>query len=609
MTNNDCPSINRLSSISKAQGAILGAAVGDALGWPQEDRARRADKQLTRSKEFPIYQFQQWLRRTGGRFYLHEEVILPGEYSDDTQLLLCTARSLLSHKEWWHYLTRQELPVWTLYERGGGTTTKRAAAMWLAGREPWLPPKKMDRQRYFEAGGNGVAMRIMPHCLLGASETNFREIAKNIVANGVCTHGHPRALVGALAYGFAMWLAFRETGTLPYGGIIEKVLSAVETWSELPDFDDIWPMWKRSAYEITAGKYNQHWRETVEEMRRLLECTRGAIEQGALAVDQEVLAQLGCFDRKINGAGTIAAAASIFLASRYAADPFHGLVEAAFASGADTDTIASMTGGLLGAVVGNEWLQDHAEQVQDTAYLRILSQDLTKERSVDKDKQSLITRISRKDIDYFIKKLKTSKRDDTVSLPDGRDTQVLKQEYHQTRSKTTLAVSWKLVTTDGQSLYIKQFARGKDSTGQETRELISGPAEMQSKIELQPVEVVKTGVQILVHDMMRARLFYEKVLGLKVLKESSVFVNLGGVIALVSADHEKDLGRQAENYTLNKNIIIYIETRSLKAAYENVRRFGAIVLNQICHRHGRRFFRCLDPDGNVVELTEAVGST
>ena len=59
---------------------------------------------------------------------------------------------------------------------------------WLAGREPWRSSKHLDRQRYFKAGGNGVAMRIMPHCLIDVFEPDFGKIAKHIVANGVATH-------------------------------------------------------------------------------------------------------------------------------------------------------------------------------------------------------------------------------------------------------------------------------------------------------------------------------------------------------------------------------------------------------------------------------------
>lgn len=348
----------------KAQGALLGAAFGDALGWPQEDRSRK----IGRSSDQTIHleEFQQWRRRAGGRFYAHEEIINSGEYSDDTQLLLCVARSLLSDSQWLENFTLRELPAWTLYERGAGGATKRAVESWITGQEPWRQTPIEKAKIYFNAGGNGVAMRILPHCLSAIYETDFPKIAKNIIADGICTHGHPRALVGALAYGFAICESLKKTGTLGYGEIVERVLSNVNSWSEFPDLSDLWPNWKQTAEELNNREYLFTWKETVREMLNLLELCRSAMKQGALSIDEEVLTRLGCFDREMNGAGTITASASIFLAARYAADPCNGIIEAAFAKGADTDTLASMTGGLLGAILGIEWLENRVKRIQDS---------------------------------------------------------------------------------------------------------------------------------------------------------------------------------------------------------------------------------------------------
>ena len=43
----------------------------------------------------PTTRFEDWERRSGGRFFAHREMIRAGEYSDDTQLTL--AVSSLSH--------------------------------------------------------------------------------------------------------------------------------------------------------------------------------------------------------------------------------------------------------------------------------------------------------------------------------------------------------------------------------------------------------------------------------------------------------------------------------------------------------------------------------
>lgn len=116
-----------------------------------------------------------WIQRAGGRFYAHEEEIKAGEYSDDTQLIIATGRSLLESDDWYQVLTEVELPLWTAHERGGGGATKRAAASWLSGKPPWTTPAA-DQRRYFEAGGNGVIMRILPHCVWGQNPTTSKAL-------------------------------------------------------------------------------------------------------------------------------------------------------------------------------------------------------------------------------------------------------------------------------------------------------------------------------------------------------------------------------------------------------------------------------------------------
>ncbi len=191
----------------RAIGAMLGAAYGDALGWPNERTGRIKNRQ----SQGKLQELKAWTRRSGGRFYPHDELIEAGDYSDDTQLILCLSRSLLHGEKWREYWTQIELPFWTLYERGGGGATKRAANAWLDGKNPWAEnrnPKEV--KKYFEAGGNGVAMRVLPHILYNADCDNFDAISLNIFLDGIVTHGHPRALAGALAYGYALWKSLRR---------------------------------------------------------------------------------------------------------------------------------------------------------------------------------------------------------------------------------------------------------------------------------------------------------------------------------------------------------------------------------------------------------------
>jgi ADP-ribosylglycohydrolase/predicted enzyme related to lactoylglutathione lyase len=588
---------HQLSAIAKARGAFLGAAVGDALGWPQEMPWNRLDKPKNSSQQTFNNRFQQWSHKAGGKYYPHEEVILAGEYTDDTQLLLCTARSLLYGKDWWKHFTQRELPTWNCYERGGGGATKRATKQWLDGKQPWSSSTDKDREKYFDAGGNGVAMRVLPHCILGATETDFSNVARNIAANGVCTHGHPRALVGALAYGFAVWVALRETATLQYGALIERVLVEIKSWSVLPDLQDICPTWKNAVLEFSGGGYEESWETTVTEMEQLLKDCQKGMKRGALSVEQEVLTKLGCFEKKVKGAGTVGAAASIFLASRYAVDPLAGVIEAAFASGADTDTIASMTGGLLGAIAGVEWLQHYADRVQDSEYIKKLAERLVQPTfSTLKDEN----RATKSLLDSFIEKLKESKSGDRVSIPDGREAKVSAVIEHKSLSQSTLAVSWKLDVADGQSLYVKKISRTKNN---EKLEVKNNNSHRQN-IELQPVNVLKVALKLPVRDLDKTRFFYEKVLGIKVEKELPGLITYDGIVLESLASKKSLNNNNLEGFNTRPNNTIYIEIESLDEAYNNVVSFGSKILQPISEKSDRRIFTCSDPEGNEVKIIE-----
>ena len=66
--------------MEKCKGAMLATAIGDALGWPNEPRAKNRAKK-TRAMD----NFVGWIRSSNNPRW-HDEKILPGEYSDDTQL-------------------------------------------------------------------------------------------------------------------------------------------------------------------------------------------------------------------------------------------------------------------------------------------------------------------------------------------------------------------------------------------------------------------------------------------------------------------------------------------------------------------------------------------
>lgn len=582
----------------KARAAFWGAAAGDALGWPQEMPGRRV-AEPGKDRSGSIGSFETWQRRSGGRFMPHQETIHAGEYSDDTQLLLCTARAIVQGKNWLQHLAFIELPAWSAYERGGGGATKRAVEILANGSLPWSDEIDIERRlQYFNAGGNGVAMRILPHSLRGVHDDDFQATSRAIFLNGICTHGHPRALLGALLYGYVAWRAFRHSGTLPYGYLIESALDDSSAWSALPKATGVRD-WEESANKVLNRKVHELWSDTIGEIRNLLHTAASGIRAGALSIDNRVLAELGCFDRKINGAGTISAVASIYLASKYAPDPQHGLIEAAFSKGADTDTLASMVGALLGAVSGLDWLQTYRNQLQDESYLETLAEQICKldgDSIWDDNLRGRATK-TRSEIDRFTRDLKQSREGGSLILPDGRQARVQRREVLSAHTPGLHGETWVLRTADGQTLHIKKLSRPRTDQG----EAASAPIPKPKKKGRFTAKV--QAVKLTVRDLERSRLFYRETLGLKIKRESKNVVNFGGIICLVPLDYANDSEFPAD-VTLPTRSIICLETSDLELSHLRVSDSKDARVTAIREMAGRRFFRCVDPDKNVLEVFE-----
>jgi len=437
--------------IDKYLGALLGAASGDALGWPNEYNSKNVKRDIPKNK----HMFQKWLRRDGGRFWSHEEEINPGEYSDDTQLIIATARSLQYGKNWSKHFTKVELPAWISYERGGGGATKRAADAWKKGINPWSASKdkNADVVKYFNAGGNGVAMRILPHVF--RNEQNTEELIHQVVLNGIFTHGHPRALVGATLYADALICLSNKTKTLGYGELVSTLLQRKDNWGKFPSLQKM-DSWLSMADSALKTKYMDIWDSVVKEVVRLLETAQEGLNEGALDMGSGVLEKLGCFDKNINGAGTVTAVASIYLASKYASSPQLGVVEAAYLKNADTDTLASMVGGLLGMLHGTEFISGSWMDVQDYEFLKQL---VHLEQKKDEPSQDNMKDVLDYNNPTFKSRLKQLKPNDTISALPFKKLTVKEKRQNKVNTNGALIHTVKLVSEEGQSIFIKTFEK------------------------------------------------------------------------------------------------------------------------------------------------------
>lgn len=565
----------------KAVGAMLGAACGDALGWPNERVGKSKAPQQPQGR---LHEFRRWTRRSGGRFFPHEEIIEAGEYSDDTQLILCLSRSLLKGERWFEFYTQVELPFWSLYERGGGGATKRAVDSWQNGIEPWNRNRKpQDVKRYFDAGGNGVAMRALPHALYLCDE-DFDKVANSIFMDGLTTHGHPRALLGALVYGYALWASLRKEAKLGYGELIEEIIANEAAWSPIPSQGKFSKEWLAQAQKHLKD-YKKLWLSTKEEILKYLDICKSELSRGALSFDDDALEKLQCFNKQISGAGTVAAIASVYLASRYAADPINGVIKAAFAIGSDTDTIASMAGGLLGCINGSDWLSSVKSRIQDYSYLEKTALKLSTRQT---DEPSEIPPVRSNKLKRWLDNVVADKTSNYVALPNGIKATIEDREVQIGRNGKYKIDFLRLITTEGQRIYIHKKSRGSYNINQ--KEL---PFEQQSN-------ALVFGPKLTVTSFEKSVNFYKDLLGLSIKRQSNDLVVFNEGLVLIKRGYTNSF------VDTEYKSILYIEKKNINSIYSKSIAIGVKIVThlEIWGKTTRKYFRCLDNDDNLIEIFE-----
>jgi len=341
---NNIPDLKETRIVNSA----LWAAVGDALGFITELADLQGVKR--RAGETEIQTTLSWRRAIGGRF--GALATLPaGAYSDDTQLRLATCRAIRSDG---HFdveaFAKIELPVWLSYGIGGGLSTKAAAGALRHQDVNWYSNFFKDRSAsYIEAGGNGAAMRIQPH--VWASKTaDPAEYIPEVIRNAVCTHGHMRAIFGAVFHGFCLAETIRS-GDIANPDVWQQGLK----WaSEIPRFiredSELRAFWLPS-WEVKS-RTSIH--DACESVR--LECERDIVtlnqidaeSAGAFTLAYE---RLECFGASSRGSATKTTLIASWLAWSYRVqEPLKLLARVANTLNSDTDTIATMLGALTGAI-------------------------------------------------------------------------------------------------------------------------------------------------------------------------------------------------------------------------------------------------------------------
>jgi ADP-ribosylglycohydrolase len=347
--------------------AVLLSAIGDALGWATEFLDPAKAKRL--HIDIPIRDYVRWEKLVGGRWWGYLDEIAPGEYSDDTQLALAVARSISQsgsfEPERFAYL---ELPLWLHYERGGGKSIKAAARNMISHRSFWFSNfyRRADLE-YREAGANGVAMRSLPLALVNLG--NGQKFLQDSFFNAIVTHGHPRAILGAILFGLAVREALRmENGGFD-GETLKDLGAALDSTENVATTNPTLRTWM-GRWEGNGRKAKGAFLETYAQCVREAHTYLDSIPKFVDKPPAEYYKRVGALDPATKGSGLSTVCAAIYLFTKETNNPENALFTAVNLLGSDTDTIANFLGALLGARYGSGAIpRNLAQKLQDSAYL------------------------------------------------------------------------------------------------------------------------------------------------------------------------------------------------------------------------------------------------
>lgn len=171
--------------LSRARGAFIGFAVGDALGAPVEF--------MTRGE---IASKHGVLKEMVGGGWLR---LKPGQVTDDTEMSLCLARAVANAGGWTLTGIADNLAAWLRSKPVDvGDTCRRGIRNYMLKGALETPPNEWD-------GGNGAAMRIVPVALFTLGDTSLLE--RCTMEQAHLTHNHALSDAASVYLGRMLHLA------------------------------------------------------------------------------------------------------------------------------------------------------------------------------------------------------------------------------------------------------------------------------------------------------------------------------------------------------------------------------------------------------------------
>jgi ADP-ribosylglycohydrolase len=304
--------------VSRYLGAVLGGAIGDAMGHPTEF-IRSFEDIYERYGPQGVERFELYWERDGKRF---------APYTDDTQMAEVVLRTLLDgHDDLDDAMTRlaRGFVAWANNPQGGHRAPGNAC---MSGCRRLEQGAHWSEGGGATAGGCGSVMRAYPFGLVFADDLLKAETWA--VAHSKLTHRDPIALAASAAMAVGMARIIQEQ-----------------------DLD-----WVLSEMIAAACRYSV---PTALMMVEALDDARRGVGP------QETLSRLEAW------AAHEAISAAVYLLARHPDDPVAAILEGANTPG-DSDSIATLAGALVGARCGiaalpDEWVRDveRSEELQELA--------------------------------------------------------------------------------------------------------------------------------------------------------------------------------------------------------------------------------------------------
>jgi ADP-ribosylglycohydrolase len=311
-----------LPDTDRARGLLFGLALGDALGWPVEFMSR-----------------PEILARYGRGGIAAPPI--PALYTDDTQMSIAVAEALIEagHRDLdvlmgavaRHFIGWKRDP--TTPQRAPGATSIRGVNALERG-APWRESGVRDSK------GCGACMRVAPVGFVYRHEPGrLQAVAR---AQGVLTHRHPTSDAACIAAAYAIKLALEGVEPGEFADHILKFIGGVA-----PEFD--------AALERAAEA--QQWSDEETALHHV-----GPTRGGGWIAEEAVAMALFCVVKH--------------------PDDYIAAVRLGANISGDSDSVASIAGGILGARLGTAAIPtDWLAALENRDYLADLADRLARKQA------------------------------------------------------------------------------------------------------------------------------------------------------------------------------------------------------------------------------------